>query len=103
MIEESTKYLPEFHHSFVVQADFDDLARWRKLAMRIPVFRDYLLKRAISRGDIYIRPYKVDPAKPKKYREGIWLVRNTTQREDGVYGTVGYSKFRNLFWSLKHR
>lgn len=103
MIEEATKYLPDLDEPFAIQSEFNDFAMWRKIAMQTPVLRRFLITRAIRRGAIYLRPYKTNPSLPSRYRVGTWEVHNTSQREDGVYGKVGFATLKFPRWRLKHR
>lgn len=101
MIFEATKDLPDLNQPFAIQSTFNDFAVWRKIAMHIPLLRQLLINRAIKSGAIYLRPYKKNPALPPRYRLGMWEVHNTSQREDGVYGKVGFATLKFPRWRLK--
>lgn len=101
MIIEATKELPNLDQPFAIQSTFNDFAIWRKIAMRIPLLRQLLITRAIKCGAIYLRPYKTDPSLPPRYRVGKWEVHNTSQREDGVHGKVGFAILKFPRWRLK--
>lgn len=101
MIIEATKNLPDLDQPFAIQSTFNDFAIWRKITMHIPLLRQLLINRAIRSGAIYLRPYKKNPALPPRYRVGMWVVHNTSQREDGVYGKVGFAILKFPRWRLK--
>ena len=56
---------------------------------RFRITRRLLAIYFILKGEDYIRVLKVDPSRPIRYRKGIWVIRNQSQRADGTIYTSG--------------
>jgi hypothetical protein len=80
--------------NFITQSTFSKDGTLLLLTSRFRIIRKVVARLAISTGNIYKRPTKVDPTKPRKYRLQGWLVRNMSQREDGTYFKNGGSNLK---------
>lgn len=56
---------------------------------RFAALRPFMALFFIITGDAYQRVLKVDPSRPIRYRKGMWVIRNQSQRADGTIYTSG--------------
>jgi hypothetical protein len=74
---------------FRIETTFNPRTGFMKFALNFPVLRVIFSEILVRQGKIFLRPCKVDPAKPEQYFVEGFKVRNRSQREDGTYLTAG--------------
>jgi hypothetical protein len=75
--------------NFRIEATFNPTVGFMKFALNFPILKIILSEILVKQGKIFLRPYKVDPAKPEEYWVEGFKVRNRSQRQDGTYLTAG--------------
>lgn len=75
--------------NFRIETTFNPTIGVMKIALNFPVLKFILSEILVRQGKIFLRPYKVDPAKPEQYWVEGFKVRNRSQRQDGTYLTAG--------------
>jgi hypothetical protein len=71
--------------------DLDSLLM--KVISKIPILRYVIAKYMIKTNMVYARVLKVDPAGPEEFKLNGWVVRNRSERADGVFLTKGSGVF----------
>ena len=74
---------------FRIETTFNSRSKIMKFALEFPVLKMLISEILVRQGKIFLRPYKVDPSKPKYYSVEGFKVRNMSQRQDGTYLTAG--------------
>lgn len=75
--------------NFRVETTFNSQNKIFKLALEFPVLKVIISEILVRQGKIFLRPYKIDPAKPQQYWVEGFKVRNISQRQDGTFWTNG--------------
>ena len=86
MYYRSLKHTPG---DFRIETTFNSQSKVMKVALEFPILKIFISEILVRQGKIFLRPYKVDPAKPEQYWVEGFKVRNRSQRQDGTYLTAG--------------
>ena len=86
MYYRSLKHTPG---DFRIETTFNSRSKVMKVALEFPILKIFFSEILVRQGKIFLRPYKVDPAKPEEYWVEGFKVRNRSQRQDGTYLTAG--------------
>ena len=79
--------------NFSIENTFSDEEVFYTFLDKFPNRKDELIRFAIDRGDIFLRPPKANPQLPERYKENGWTIHNCSRRKDGMFFKGGAAQF----------